>query len=212
MEPMIDVEPYLAVTSGNDCGDKALNLQLKTVCSKVSQTLREIGALVVKGPRCSAQQLDLVCQMKHLPNGRIAGNERNASPSSPKPHGSSDYQLSATHIELHRARDLIEDDMWEIRCMASSSDSSADESGYAVARLPFPRAAYMTGPEPVRTVDLNLPEHQHDHVLGKCPMWLLAESSGTKSDARTSSITKKDLKLAATGPRHENTVSAPMRL
>ncbi|KAI3798044.1 hypothetical protein L1987_33311 [Smallanthus sonchifolius] len=85
-------------------------------------------------------------------------------------------QLSATHIELHQARNLIEDAMWDIRglrmkivvwglvvcvlfvlllydwtssvrcwlCMASSSDSSADESGYVVARLPFPRAAYMT--------------------------------------------------------------------
>ncbi|KAI3798062.1 hypothetical protein L1987_33330 [Smallanthus sonchifolius] len=131
-------------------------------------------------------------------------------------------QLSAIHIELPKARNLIEDAMWEIRglrmkivvwglvacvlfvlllydwtssvrcwlCMASSFDSSADESGYVVARLPFPRAAYMTGPEPVRTVDLNLPNHQHDHGLGKCLMWLSTESSGTKSDARTPSMTK----------------------
>ncbi|KAI3773827.1 hypothetical protein L1987_48363 [Smallanthus sonchifolius] len=96
--------------------------------------------------------------------------------------------------------------------MASSSDSPADESGYVVARLPFPCAAYVTGPEPVRTVDLNLPDHLHDHALGKCPMWLSAVSSGTKSDARTPSATKKEHKSEATSPRREYTVSAPMRL
>ncbi|KAI3776577.1 hypothetical protein L1987_46363 [Smallanthus sonchifolius] len=87
-----------------------------------------------------------------------------------------------------------------------------DESGYVAARLPFPRAAYTTGPELVKTVDLNLPDHQHDHALGKCPMWLSAESSGTKLDAHTPSITKKDLKSYVTSPRRENTVSASMRL
>ncbi|KAI3814235.1 hypothetical protein L1987_18984 [Smallanthus sonchifolius] len=103
-------------------------------------------------------------------------------------------QLSATHIELHQARDQIEDAMWEIRrlrmkvvvrglvaCMASSSDSSADESGYVVARIPFPRVAYVTGREPVRIVDLNLLDHPHDHALGKCPMWLSTESNSEPS-------------------------------
>ncbi|KAI3827896.1 hypothetical protein L1987_01985 [Smallanthus sonchifolius] len=70
----------------------------------------------------------------------------------------------------------------------------------------------MTGPEPVRTVDLNLPDHQHDHALGKCTMWLSAKSNGTKSDAHTPSAIKKDLKSDATSQRRENTVSTPMRL
>ncbi|KAI3725496.1 hypothetical protein L1987_65286 [Smallanthus sonchifolius] len=63
------------------------------------------------------------------------------------------------------------------RCMASSSDSSADESSYVIARPPCPRAAYVTGPDPTRTIDLNFPDHPHEHVLGICPMWLPAESS-----------------------------------
>ncbi|KAI3762393.1 hypothetical protein L1987_52823 [Smallanthus sonchifolius] len=121
-------------------------------------------------------------------------------------------QLSATHIELHRARDLIEEAVWEIQRMASSSDSSADESCYVTARPPCPRVAYVTGPDPTRTIDLNLPDHPHEHVLGKCPMWLPAEISGTKSDARSPSATQKDLKFNATSPQHENTVSTLMRL
>ncbi|KAI3825091.1 hypothetical protein L1987_06567 [Smallanthus sonchifolius] len=87
-------------------------------------------------------------------------------------------QLSATHIELHRARDLIKDAMWEIRCLR------------------------------MKIVVWGL----HDHALGKCPIWLSAETSGTKSNACTPSITKKDLKSDATSPRLENTVSAPIRL
>ncbi|KAI3815362.1 hypothetical protein L1987_15028 [Smallanthus sonchifolius] len=55
---------------------------------------------------------------------------RDASPSSSEPHGANG--------------------------MASSPDSSADESGYVEARPPYPRAAFMTGPEPMRTVDLTL--------------------------------------------------------
>ncbi|KAI3732870.1 hypothetical protein L1987_64080 [Smallanthus sonchifolius] len=99
-----------------------------------------------------------------------------------------------------------------IASMTSSSDSSADESGYVIARPPCPRAAYVTGPDRTRTIDLNLRDHPGEHVLGKCPMWLPAESSGTKSDARSSSATQKDLKSNATSPRCQNTVSAPMRL
>ncbi|KAI3725033.1 hypothetical protein L1987_64806 [Smallanthus sonchifolius] len=134
-------------------------------------------------------------------------------------------QLSATHIELHKARELIKEAMWEIQRlrmkvviwgliarMASSSDSSADESGYVSAKPPCPRAAYVTGPDPTRSIDLNLPDHLHEHVLGKCPMWLPAESSGTKSDAHSPSATQKDLKSNATSPGRENIVSAPMRL
>ncbi|KAI3712459.1 hypothetical protein L1987_71016 [Smallanthus sonchifolius] len=87
-----------------------------------------------------------------------------------------------------------------------------NESGYVVAIPPCPRAAYVTGPEPIRTIDLNLPDQPHNHALGKCPMWLLAKSSGIKSDACSPFATQKDLKSNATSPRRENTVSAPMRL
>ncbi|KAI3754745.1 hypothetical protein L1987_54535 [Smallanthus sonchifolius] len=112
-------------------------------------------------------------------------------------------QLSATHIELHKARDLIEETVWEIQRMASSSDLSADESGYVTPKPPCPRAAYVTGPDPTRTIDLNIPDHPHELVLGKCPMWLPAKSSGTKSDDRSPSATQKDLKSNSTSPHCE---------
>ncbi|KAI3754908.1 hypothetical protein L1987_54700 [Smallanthus sonchifolius] len=67
--------------------------------------------------------------------------------------------------------------MDQVSGMASSSDSSTDESGYVTAKPPCPRAAYVTGPDPTRTIDLNVPDHLHEHVLGKRPMWLSAESS-----------------------------------
>ncbi|KAI3704351.1 hypothetical protein L1987_74569 [Smallanthus sonchifolius] len=75
-----------------------------------------------------------------------------------------------------------------------------------------PRAAYVTGPEPIRTIDLNIFDYPHNHALGKCPMWLPTESSGTKYVARSLSLTQKDLKSNATSLRRENTVSTPMRL
>ncbi|KAI3744691.1 hypothetical protein L1987_57780 [Smallanthus sonchifolius] len=43
-------------------------------------------------------------------------------------------------------------------------------------------------------------------------MWLPAESSRIKSDARTPSTSKKDFKSDAASERRENTVSAPERL
>ncbi|KAI3827817.1 hypothetical protein L1987_01903 [Smallanthus sonchifolius] len=123
-------------------------------------------------------------------------------------------QLSTIHIELHRARDLIEDAMWEIRSLRMKIVVWGLEACvlFLLLLLPFPRAAYMTGPEPARIVDLSLPDHHHDQTLGKCPMWLLAECCGTKLDVRTPSATKKDLKSDATSHRRENTVSAQMRL
>ncbi|KVI00642.1 Non-heme dioxygenase N-terminal domain-containing protein [Cynara cardunculus var. scolymus] len=61
--PVIDLEPYLDVISGKYCGDEVLNTQLKTVCSEVSRTLRETGALLIKDPRCSAQDNDRFIDM-----------------------------------------------------------------------------------------------------------------------------------------------------
>lgn len=52
--PVIDLEPYL-----NGVDDS----KLKTLCSEVSRTLSETGALLIKDPRCSAQDNDRFIDM-----------------------------------------------------------------------------------------------------------------------------------------------------
>ncbi|KAI3712210.1 hypothetical protein L1987_70761 [Smallanthus sonchifolius] len=98
-------------------------------------------------------------------------------------------QLSATHIELHRARDLIEDPVWEIQRLRMKVTIAYAYLAYKICTL---NPTYL--------------------IIMQCPMWLPAESSGTKSDARSTFVTQKDLKSNSTSPWHENTVSAPMRL
>ncbi|KAI3802050.1 hypothetical protein L1987_30174 [Smallanthus sonchifolius] len=95
-------------------------------------------------------------------------------------------QLFATHIELHRARDLTKDDVQEIQLLRMKVIIWGLVACVLFALLlpPCPREAYVTGPEPIRTIDLNLPDHPHKHALGKCPMWLPAESSGKDSRKR----------------------------
>ncbi|PWA78832.1 hypothetical protein CTI12_AA209400 [Artemisia annua] len=55
--PVIDLQPYLDPSSSS--GDD----EMKRVCSEVSRTLSETGALLVKDPRCSAQDNDRFIDM-----------------------------------------------------------------------------------------------------------------------------------------------------
>lgn len=58
--PVIDLAPYLEFS---DSGKQELDPQLKCLCSEVSRTLRETGVLLVKDPRCTAQDNDLFIDM-----------------------------------------------------------------------------------------------------------------------------------------------------
>lgn len=51
---MIDLSPYLKSESEG---------QLKELCSEVSRSLRETGALLVKDPRCTAEDNDRFLDM-----------------------------------------------------------------------------------------------------------------------------------------------------
>lgn len=51
---MIDLAPYL---------EKELDSEIKSLCWEVSRTLRETGALLVKDPRCTAQDNDRFIDM-----------------------------------------------------------------------------------------------------------------------------------------------------
>lgn len=59
--PVIDLAPYLA-TRDKFSGDE-LDPQLKSLCSEVSKTLTETGALLVKDPRCPAEDNDRFIDM-----------------------------------------------------------------------------------------------------------------------------------------------------
>ncbi|GAB2302904.1 hypothetical protein Dimus_036897 [Dionaea muscipula] len=65
--PVIDLAPYLAV-SCDLTDDPAvlsgdLDPQLKQLCCDVSRTLKETGALLVRDPRCSAEDNDRFLDM-----------------------------------------------------------------------------------------------------------------------------------------------------
>lgn len=62
---MIDLAPYLETStklrSKSDCTN--LDPEMKSLCEEVSRTLRETGALLVKDPRCSAEDNDKFLDM-----------------------------------------------------------------------------------------------------------------------------------------------------
>lgn len=61
--PVIDLTPYVDATSGEFCLDGVLSPELEKVCLEVSRILRETGALLVKDPRCSAEDDDRFISM-----------------------------------------------------------------------------------------------------------------------------------------------------
>lgn len=67
--PVIDLAPYLSVgkkISGGDDRDNVsskLSSELGELCSEVSRILRETGALLVKDPRCTAEDNDRFIDM-----------------------------------------------------------------------------------------------------------------------------------------------------
>lgn len=60
---MIDLAPYVDVVTGKFNCDELLHPEVKKVCSKVSQILRETGALLVRDPRCSTEDNDRFIDM-----------------------------------------------------------------------------------------------------------------------------------------------------
>ena len=63
--PVIDLAPFLqfSAKSSGDSAEEKLDHKLKNLCSEVSRTLRETGALLVKDPRCSAGDNDRFIDM-----------------------------------------------------------------------------------------------------------------------------------------------------
>lgn len=61
--PVIDLAPYLVFGGKMANSDKEFGSDLKNLCSEVSRILRDTGALIVKDPRCTAEDNDQFIDM-----------------------------------------------------------------------------------------------------------------------------------------------------
>ncbi|KNA04713.1 hypothetical protein SOVF_197110 [Spinacia oleracea] len=135
--PVIDLEPYLELErSGNGNSD-----EMKRLCMEVSRTLKETGALLVKDPRCSAQDndrfLDMMENYFQQPPDFKRLQER------PLLH----YQVGVTPEGVEVPRSLVDAEMQEkLKAMPSEYQPSTPTG-------PDPKWRYMwrIGPRPSNT-------------------------------------------------------------
>ncbi|GER51784.1 2-oxoglutarate (2OG) and Fe(II)-dependent oxygenase superfamily protein [Striga asiatica] len=137
--PVVDLEPYLEFSGKQPLSDK--DSQIRTLCAEVSRTLRETGALLVKDPRCTAQDNDLFLDMMEryfeMPNDFKRLQER------PHLH----YQVGVTPEGVEVPRSLVDEEMQEkFRAMPIESRPSTPAG-------PDPKWRYMwrVGPRPSNT-------------------------------------------------------------
>ncbi|KAI7743135.1 hypothetical protein M8C21_010033 [Ambrosia artemisiifolia] len=99
--PVIDLEPYL----NRNTEAPTLTPQLITICSEVSRTLKETGALLVKDPRCPAQDndrfIDMMERYFEKPDDFKRLQER------PNLH----YQVGVTPEGVEVPRSLVDEEM-----------------------------------------------------------------------------------------------------
>ncbi|CAA3032359.1 Iron ascorbate family oxidoreductase [Olea europaea subsp. europaea] len=136
--PVIDLAPYLEFS---DSGKQVLDPQLKCLCSEVSRTLRETGALLVNDPRCTAQDNDLFIDMMEkyfeMPDDFKRLQER------PHLH----YQVGVTPEGVEVPRSLVDEEIQEkLKAMPIEFQPSAPTG-------PDPKWRYMwrVGPRPSNT-------------------------------------------------------------
>ncbi|KAK4757942.1 hypothetical protein SAY87_019243 [Trapa incisa] len=143
--PVIDLAPYLEI-AGRLSGDPAelsgqLGASLTELCREVSRVLRETGALVVKDPRCSAEDndrfIDMMEKYFEQPEEFKRLQER------PNLH----YQVGVTPEGVEVPRSLIDKEMQEALLAMPA------ELKPAVPKGPDPKWRYMwrIGPRPQNT-------------------------------------------------------------
>nr|XP_016476638.1 PREDICTED: uncharacterized protein LOC107798185 [Nicotiana tabacum] len=96
--PVIDLAPYL---------EKELDSEIKSLCWEVSRTLRETGALLVKDPRCTAQDNDRFIDM--MENYFQQPEEFKRLQERPHLH----YQVGVTPEGVEVPRSLVDEEMKE---------------------------------------------------------------------------------------------------
>ncbi|PSS11990.1 Serine--tRNA ligase [Actinidia chinensis var. chinensis] len=141
--PVIDLAPFLQLSakSSGDLAEEKLDHELKNLCSEVSRTLRETGALLVKDPRCSAEDndrfIDMMEEYFEKPDDFKRLQER------PYLH----YQVGVTPEGVEVPRSLVDEQMHEkLRAMPKEYQPSTPMG-------PDPKWRYMwrVGPRPSNT-------------------------------------------------------------
>ncbi|CAA3012355.1 Iron ascorbate family oxidoreductase [Olea europaea subsp. europaea] len=140
--PVIDLAPYLESSLKlSDSDEEELDPQVKCLCSEVSRTLRETGVLLVKDPRCTAQDNDLFIDMMEkyfeMPEDFKRLQER------PHLH----YQVGVTPEGVEVPRSLVDEEIHEkLRAMPLEFQPSALTG-------PDPKWRFMwrVGPRPSNT-------------------------------------------------------------
>ncbi|KAF8395877.1 hypothetical protein HHK36_019832 [Tetracentron sinense] len=143
--PVIDLSPYLKVSAkiSDDLlnREKEVDPQLKNLCSEVSRTLRETGALLVKDPRCSAEDSDRFLDM--MENYFEKPHEFKRLQERPHLH----YQVGVTPEGVEIPRSLVDEEMQqELRAMPKEFQPYTPTG-------PDPKWRYMwrVGPRPSNT-------------------------------------------------------------
>ncbi|KAK6933753.1 hypothetical protein RJ641_036647 [Dillenia turbinata] len=144
--PVIDLLPFLEIAAKIN-GDDALNPddqiddKLRSLCSEVSRTLRETGALLVKDPRCSVEDNDRFLDMME----RYFEQPSEFKRLQERPH--LHYQVGVTPEGVEVPRSLVDHEMQEkLRAMPKEFQPSTPKG-------PDPKWRYMwrVGPRPSKT-------------------------------------------------------------
>ncbi|KAL8495951.1 hypothetical protein ACS0TY_019902 [Phlomoides rotata] len=140
--PVIDLQPYLEFTGKFPIAHKdEFDSNLKSLCSEVSRTLEETGALLVKDPRCSAEDndrfLDMMEKFFEMPYDFKRRQER------PHLH----YQVGVTPEGVEVPRSLVDEEMQEKLKAMPKEFQPLTPTG------PDPKWRYMwrIGPRPLST-------------------------------------------------------------
>ncbi|XP_038903283.1 uncharacterized protein LOC120089913 [Benincasa hispida] len=140
--PVIDLAPYLKASS-ELAGGSPIDFapQLTALCEEVSRTLKETGALLVKDPRCSAEDNDRFIDM--MERFFEKPTEFKRLHARPNLH----YQVGVTPEGVEVPKSLVDEEMQEkIRAMPK-------EFQPLLPRGPDPKWRYMwrVGPRPSNT-------------------------------------------------------------
>ncbi|XP_024983893.1 uncharacterized protein LOC112519829 [Cynara cardunculus var. scolymus] len=139
--PVIDLAPYVDVTSGKFTCDELLHPELKKVCSEVSRILKETGALLVRDPRCSTEDNDRFIDMME----KYFEQPEEVKRVQERPH--QHYQVGSTPGGVEIPRSLVDMEMQK-KLRALPEDRRP-----AIPTGPDLKSRYMwrVGPRPTKT-------------------------------------------------------------
>ncbi|XP_038977147.1 uncharacterized protein LOC120107779 [Phoenix dactylifera] len=139
--PVVDLAPYLVIAGSPDPAAEAADEELRELCAVVSRSLRDTGALLVKDPRCSAEDNDRFLDMMERYFERSEEFKRLQE----RPH--LHYQVGVTPEGVEIPRSLVDKDMQEKIKMMPEEFRPFTPTG------PDPKWRYMwrIGPRPANT-------------------------------------------------------------